>query len=427
MARLLAIDIGSSSVKSAVLDARAIGEVVRVPLATDFHGERVEMPAPRILAAIHQAVRGLRRKRLDAVVISSMGPSWLAIDRRGNALTPVVTHQDRRSLREAREIESGVGAAAHLRIVGARPIPGGISSTTARWFARHAPGVLKRAALLGHLPTFLLNRWCGARVIDPSHASFTGLFQTIKLADWDDALIAAAGVKRAQLPRIVQANDGSARLTRAGSEELGLPIGTPVFPGILDGSVPMLFAGAANGRLINSCGSTDVLAMCVNRPRPNAKLLTRALGVGKWWLAVSTISAAGSAIDWARRIFFNDMPDVDFEHLLMRIDFAAKSQVKFTPSLLGQRSEIEPSSAAFCGLALSTSREDMLRAILVCLRDQSALRLKLIAAQTTKLQREVLVTGGGGATAWMQSAWPGRFRFHRDDSATLAGLGRLVQ
>lgn len=414
--------------KAAVLDGcKIVGRIARQPIATDFHGERVEIPAQRILAGIHSAVAQVSPKRLDAVAISSMGPSWLAIDRRGRALTPVVTHQDRRSLREAREIEKEIGAAAHLKIVGARPIPGGISSTTARWFSRNAKSVMKRATLVGHLPTFLLNRWCNAAVIDPSQASFTGCYQTIKLGGWDESLLAAAGLSTRQMPRIVDGDDASSQLLRSGAEELGLPIGTPVLPGILDGSVPMLFAGAKNGRLVNSCGSTDVLAMCVNRPQPNAKLLTRALGVGKWWLAVSTISAAGSAIDWARRIFFNDMGDVDFERLLSRIDFAHVRSVRFTPSLLGERTEIEPSTAAFSGLVLSTSREDMLRAILVSLRDQSAARLDVLRGVCPKIDREVLVSGGGGATAWLQSGWPGGFRFNRDDTATIAGLGRLIE
>ena len=55
-----------------------------------------------------------------------------------------------------------------------------------------------------------------------------------------------------------------------------------------------ILAGANPGQLLNVCGSTDVLALCVNRPRPHEKLITRALGVGKRWLSVSTLAAGGS-------------------------------------------------------------------------------------------------------------------------------------
>ena len=91
MARLLALDIGSSSVKAAVVAAgRIVGPVARAPIATHFIADRVEIPAQRIFSAICAAVDQLDRRRIDCVAISSMGPSWVAMDVRGRPLTPVV-------------------------------------------------------------------------------------------------------------------------------------------------------------------------------------------------------------------------------------------------------------------------------------------------------------------------------------------------
>ena len=93
---------------------------------------------------------------VDAIALSVSGEAgWWRWTNRGRALTPIVTHQDRRSVAEAREIEKRVGRTRHLRIAGNLPFPGSISSTTYAWYKRHQPAVMRRADLVGHLNTFL--------------------------------------------------------------------------------------------------------------------------------------------------------------------------------------------------------------------------------------------------------------------------------
>jgi sugar (pentulose or hexulose) kinase len=439
MPYLFAIDIGSSSVKSAVVsDFKVLGQVARVPYVTDVNGDCVETHAERILAAIVKAVQQIPanlRRRTDVVAISSMGPSWVAMDRRGRAITPIVTHQDRRSIAEAVAIESRVGRKRHLNIAGARPVPGGISSTTHSWFVRHARSVMKRADLLGHLPTFLLRNFCGVRAIDTSHASFMGLFRTLRLTGWDEELCAAAEVRRETLPQILDGREVAGRLNGDWAARLGLVEGTPVLPGILDGSVPLLAAGLKDGQLVNVAGSTDVLAMCVaTRPRVHERLLTRAVGAGRWWAQVSTLAAAGSAIAWARQNFFADCSQAQFDKALREAAGAARSasfpgEVVFEPYLAGDRASIEQKHGHFHGLRLSTSRSMMLRAIVQGLARVGAERVELFR-QIGRPRRDVLVSGGVSeeVVEAMQSRWAAAgWRFRPIGEATVAGLCALVQ
>ena len=59
-------------------------------------------------------------------------------------------------------------------------------------------------------------------------------------------------------------------------------------------SAAMLLTGAKPGQLLNVCGSTDVLGLCTDRPRPHEKVLTRALGIGDRWMSVCTLAAAAN-------------------------------------------------------------------------------------------------------------------------------------
>ena len=120
--------------------------------------------------------------------------------------------------------------------------------------------------------------------------------------------------------------------------------------GLIDTSAAMLLAGARPGQLLNVCGSTDVLALCTDQPRPHERLLTRALGVGKSrWVSVSTLAAAGSALLWARQQLFADLPPARFRTLLRRL--AARGAggldgLSFDPYLAGERTSIEQRRAS---------------------------------------------------------------------------------
>lgn len=440
---LLGIDIGSSSVKCAMLrGGRIVGKIVHAKYPTRIDGPRVEVDPPAILKAVGQAVRnvGAAARKADAIALSVFSPGWVAMDSAGKPLTPIITHQDRRSVEEAKDLEKEVGAERYLHIAGSRPFPGGISSTTWAWHLKHEPGRLKKADLVGHLNTFLHRQFADARVIDPANASFMGIYSTADLSGWSDELCNAVGARRSQLPDVLEANAIGGRLTRSAAGRLGLTAGLPMTVGVVDGSAAMLATGARVGQMLNVCGSTDVLALCTDRFAPDMRLLTRALGIGRKWLAVSTIAAAGSAISWAKDQFF---PDDDWPTFQRRvISLARKGAAKatasarkkqdlagvvlFEPWLAGDRMSVEQKKAAITGLTLATTREDILAALLESLASASSARVGLLESIGTRISRHVVVTGGAGKlTAVFHRDWPGKWTFEPENEATLCGLSQM--
>lgn len=433
MAAVLGLDIGSSSVIAGLLDGRRVlAESPRAFFRTRHEGTRAEVDPEVLLVAVAKAIRSLgdRARRVDAIALATMCPAWVALDRTGAALTPIVTHQDRRSVEEARQLEERMGADRHLALCGCRPFPGGISSTTWAWFRKHQPGALRRADLVGHLNTFLHRRLTGARVTDPSNASFTGLYQTLTLGGWSDELCTNLGVSDKQLPDVIEADVIGGVLTREAARRLGLLAGLPMMTGLMDGSAGMLLAGAEAGQLFNVVGSTDVLALCTDRPRPHPRLLTRALGVGRKWLQVSTLAAMASAIYWAREQFFPELSLAEFQRelrVLSRRGPRAGSTVRFEPYMAGERTSIEQRQGAFTGLTLATTRTDLLSAILEGLTAASAERLPLLRATGTPLRRTVAVSGGADRLdRLMHRDWEGAWRYRSVTDATMRGLGLLV-
>ena len=433
MTKLLGLDIGSSSIIAGILSGKKVlAESPRTFFRTQHTGSKVEVDADELLRAIAKAIAGLKgqAKNVDAIAMAVMCPAWVAMDNKGKALTPIVTHQDRRSVDVAHQIEARVGKKRHMAITGCRPFPGGISSTTWAWYKKHEPQRLRGADLVGHLNTFLHRHLTGARVTDPSNASFTGLFNTLKLNGWNKDLCRNIGVSPTLLPEVLDADRIAGYVTPAAAKLFNLRAGTPVMTGIIDGSAGMLLAGAQVGQLFNVCGSTDVLALCTDKPQPHERLLTRALGVDNKFLMVGTMAAVASSLYWARLQCYQEMSIPQFQKEMFRlakIGASATGTVTFDPYMAGERTSIDQRQGAFHGLTLGFTREHMLSAMIEGLIAASAARLPLLKASGTRILPTVAVSGGADhLDRLMRRDWPGTWRFRSVTDATMRGLGTLT-
>lgn len=117
---VLGLDIGSSSVKAAVLHGdRAATKIVRETFPTRHTDVRAEVDGNRLLKAVAVAIGklGAPARRADLVALSVMSPAWVAMDADGQPLTPIVTHQDRRSVDVAIELRTWYGVVVVATIV----------------------------------------------------------------------------------------------------------------------------------------------------------------------------------------------------------------------------------------------------------------------------------------------------------------------
>ncbi len=429
--RVLAVDIGTSSVKAAVFDnRRLVTAVARRPVESRIAPPRAEVPVRGLERSLMAAIAdlGAAARKADRLAFDVLSPSFIALDRCGDPLTDFITHQDRRSIPQARRLEKIFGRRRHLQLAGNRPFPGGIASTTLLWLVENAPAVVRRAATFGMASTYFLVKLAGARKIDPGNAAFMGFYDGLGMSGWRRELLSPSGVSIGQLPEVRDGAEVAGKLLPAAARRLGLPSGLEVLVGLIDTSAAFLGVGAERGRIINVIGTTDVIALCAGRPKPHSRILTRPLGAGRLWLSVYTIAAGGGAVQWARKAIFPDFSEENFFKLAKRLAGARMaSRANFRPYLAGDRMSIEQRDAGFDHLTLETTREDLLAAILSSLAEWNAAGMKLLTRRARPL-RDVYVSGGGG---WLgellHGAWPGKWRFHQVQDATLRGLAELAE
>ena len=100
--------------------------------------------------------------------------------------------------------------------------------------------------MFGHTNTFILKRLTGEWRIDPSNASFIGLYNTIKASTWDLDIITDLALDHNKVPPIFPSGEVAGKISREASEVTNITSGTPVVTGAGDTACAALGAGIVN-------------------------------------------------------------------------------------------------------------------------------------------------------------------------------------
>lgn len=204
-------------------------------------------------AAITRALQTVDSLRIAALCLTHQRESFVCLDSHGKALRPAMLWLDTRA---TAEVEKHGTEDVH-RITGKPPNP-----TPAwyklLWLGTHEPDLFDRIATVTDVGGFLLHRLTGERVTSWASADPLGLVD-LSGFDYDDALVAAAGLSRQQLPRLVAPGSVVGEVPDELARRLGLPCGLPVVAGAGDGQSAQLGTGITTpGRAYLNLGSGTV-------------------------------------------------------------------------------------------------------------------------------------------------------------------------
>jgi gluconokinase len=370
VATVLALDVGSSSVRAQCFDERAepLDE-----LKQEKYGGR---DPDEILELVRTVIAG-RDEDADAVGTSCFGHSLLALDESGRPLTEILGWRDTRSADAAEWLRRRLDSAAVHARTGAYLHPAFWPAKLA-WLAETNAAAFRSAARFVSVCDYLYEQLRGsAPTVSLSIASGTGLLD-LAAGTWDAELLAAVGVDESLLPRI--------------SDE-------PVegwYPAVIDGACSNIGAGCTGTRraalMVGTSGALRILYE-TERPQPRPGLFMYRLderrvveggalsdgGNLHAWLEQTLADASGSLTERG--------PD---EHGL-----------SFLPFLGGERSTgWDPdATGAIAGLTFETTPRDIRQAGL----EGVALRFAAVADLLPEVE-EVVATGGGlrSEPEWIQ-------------------------
>ena len=334
---------------------------------------------------------------ITAVGLANQGESCLAWDAEtGDAICPVIVWQDDRTAPEL------VALADQADLVMQRaglPIDAYFSASKLGWIMRNVPAAQALAAKgtlrLGTTDAYFRDRLCGRFETDPTTASRTSLM-ALDTCTWDPDLCDLFGVPISALPAIVPTNGDLGRLT-----------GTDL---TLTASIVDQQA-ALYGHRCRAAGDTKItfgtgaFALSVTGPDliraaggPLPTVAWQKAGEPPTYALDGGVYAASSAINWAQGLGLFDGFDAINS---FAADPAIGRGLAFVPALSGLACPHWDRHArgAWMGLALDTSKGDMMQAVLEGVAFRMAEVLQVMDA-LQPLARTVSIDGGLSANPY---------------------------
>jgi gluconokinase len=373
VARVLAVDIGTSSIR-ATLYGQSLHPVrqgtkvhYRWRIGSDGSVEAAPATIERAVAhAIDGALAGVRTN-VDAVAIGAFWHSLLGVDAQGRAVTAVIPWSDTRSAPQVEALRKRLDERAIHARTGCRLHPT-YWPARLRWFADRDAKAFRRVRRWLSFPAYLERRWLGRDAESRSQASGTGMFLHDR-SSWDEELCSACDVTPEQLGPIVDLDDASAKPSAAIARRWPQLREARWVPAAADGALDNVGAACTTGgRAALMIGTSGALRKIWTTDTAPAV----PFGLWRYWLDRHRVvvggasSNGGNLVAWMRETLGLDQDHRGIARLEARIARMPPDAHKLTilPFVAGERGPdyLPDARAVIAGLRLATTREDIFRA-----------------------------------------------------------------
>ncbi len=209
---VLAIDIGTSSVRTALFDARARrvpGSLMQREHSVSYsaHGAAeltVDTLGQGLQACLQNTLRHVNGRKISDVGVSCFWHSLVGTDEKGRVCTPIYTWADARCREDAARLRADMSEVEYHAHTGCM-LRASYWPAKLRWLARTQPRLWQKVALWQSPAEWFLGQFCerGAERCSHGMATGSGLYDP-RNKRWDPALIKHCGLELARLPVITE-------------------------------------------------------------------------------------------------------------------------------------------------------------------------------------------------------------------------------
>ncbi len=410
---VLAIDIGSSSVRALLYDqegAQLYDSEVQLSYRQSVTADGgSESDAGTLLDLTIACIDGVLEKTpadagtIEAVGFTSFWHGLLGLDASGAPSTPVYMWSDKRSGADAARLADELGLDEVHRATGCRP-HSSYWPAKLRWLKRTRPEHLEASRHWVSITDYIMRRLTGTLVTSVSMASGTGFLNTSSL-EWDESMVEALGISTDQLPPIVDRTDRADPLTAEFASRWPSLASIPWFPAIGDGAAANVGSGCVGPeRMALTIGTSAAMRLILPGDQATAGVSNR---LWRYRLDRSqavvggALSNGGNAAAWvADHTGGGDLDDLTTQASHLAPDAHG---LTILPLFAGERSPSwnEHSTGTIHGIRLSSTPVELFRATL----EATAYRLADIYDDLTPLTSSPFEIHANGAAALGSPLW----------------------
>jgi len=415
-AKFLSIDIGTGSVRSAILNSE--GKILSLcqleqPTETPHPGWAQQPPArwwKLLKKTIPESIKKakLRPGEIKAIAVCGQMHAPCAIDKSGKLISErVQLWCDKRCQVQVNKYKEKVGEELGLKIA-ANPLTSAWVAFKIRWVKENEPQVYRNACKFVVPKDFINFKLTGKLVIDPSEASM-GYTYDWKKDNWSQKLADRVGIDYAKLPDVYPSDEIIGEVSSKAAKETGLKAGTPVVTGGGDFPVALLGVGVVEEGLgCDVTGTSMIMSLHSDEPIRH-RLIQNLRAAVDGWIPFAILDFGGVAMKWARGLLgrkrFDKKNLVPYGEIIRRAGKVPPGSdgLFFYPYLTGERfGPNARSMGAFWGMLPAHTLAHFFRAVMEGTALASKMNLEIMESCGIRPEKMHCIGGGARNDLWQQ-------------------------
>ena len=365
----IGVDLGTSAVKLLLMDEN--GKIEKIvskeyPLYFPHPGWSEQKPEDwftQSMAGIKELVSECDRTQVKGISFGGQMHGLVALDENDEVIRPAILWNDGRTGKQTDYLNNVIGK-EKLSKYTANIAFAGFTAPKILWMKENEPENFERICKIMLPKDYLAYKLSGTFCTEYSDASGM-LLLDVEHKCWSKEMLGICGITEDQLPKLYESWEPVGCLKPEIAQELGLPEGVKVIAGAGDNAAAAVgTATVGDGGCNISLGTSGTLFISSRDfgVDENNALHSFAHADGNYHLMGCMLSAASCNKWWMDEI----LKTTEYQEEQSGITKLGENHVFYLPYLMGERSpHNDPEArAAFIGMSMDTTREDMTQAVL---------------------------------------------------------------
>lgn len=401
----IGIDLGTSAVKLLLMDETGkIHNIVSREYPLDFPhpGWSEQNPEDwykQSIEGIQELTAGSDKSQVAGISFGGQMHGVVVLDAQDQVIRPAILWNDGRTVKETDYLNNVIGK-DKLSEYTANIAFAGFTAPKILWMRENEPENFTRIEKIMLPKDYLAYRLSGVHCTDYSDASGM-LLLDVRNKCWSKEMMEICGVTETQLPKLFESFEVVGTLRKEIAEELGFSESIKVIAGAGDNAAAAVGTGTVGDGMCNlSLGTSGTIFISSKTfgVDEHNELHSFDHADGYYHLMGCMLSAASCNKWWMDEILRTKEYSKEQENIVR----LGENQVFYLPYLMGERSpHNDPKArAAFIGMSMDTTREEMTQAVLegvaFGLRDS----LEVARSLGIRIERTKICGGGAKSPLW---------------------------
>ncbi len=401
----IGVDLGTSAVKLLLMDEKGnIEKIVsrEYPIFFPNPGWSEQKPEDwwdQTVEGIKELTADCDKSKVAGISFGGQMHGLVILDAEDKVIRPALLWNDGRTQEETDYLNQVIGQ-DKLSEYTANIAFAGFTAPKILWVKNKEPENFAKIAKIMLPKDYIAYKLSGVHCADVSDASGMLLFD-VKNRCWSKEMMDICGVKEEQLAKVFESYEVVGTITSEMAEEFGFTTDVKIIAGAGDNAAAAVGTGTVGDGMCNiSLGTSGTIFISSKDfgVDENNALHSFAHADGSYHLMGCMLSAASCNKWWMDEILKTKEYSKEQEGIVK----LGENNVFFLPYLMGERSpHNDPDArAAFLGMSMDTTREEMTQAVLegvaFALRDSLEVAKKL----GIKIERTKICGGGAKSPLW---------------------------